>query len=100
MVSMLRWKEGRDFYDYVWYLKNNVPVRPSYLSDKAIQSGHCTQEDLRDVEQLKVKLMERFNSVDFDAAKNDVLPFIKNPDEISLWSADFFCQITEKILAT
>lgn len=98
-----KWKnrvKGRDFYDYVWYLKNNIPVRLNYLKEKAIQSGHCTSEDLQTGEQLKAKLMERFKVVDFDAAKKDVLPFIKNPDEISLWSTDFFSQITEKIQVT
>ncbi len=95
-----KWKnrvKGRDFYDYVWYLKKNIPVRLNYLRDKALQSGHCTSEDLESCEQLKEKLMERFKTVDFDAAKKDILPFIKNPDEISLWSKDFFSQITEKI---
>lgn len=98
-----KWKnrvKGRDFYDYVWYLKNNIPVRLNYLREKAMQSGHGAGEDLQTGEQLKAKLMERFNVVDFDAAKKDVLPFIKKPDEISLWSTDFFSQITEKIQIT
>lgn len=95
-----KWKnrvKGRDYYDYVWYLKNNIPVRINYLRMKAAQTGHCNLNDLQTIEQLKQKLCAHFQTVDFDAAKNDIMPFIKNPDELSLWNADFFTQITEKL---
>lgn len=95
-----KWKnrvKGRDYYDYVWYLKNNIPVRINYLRMKAVQTGHCTADGLQNIEQLKRKLSKHFETIDFDAAKNDVMPFIKNPDELSLWNADFFTQITEKL---
>lgn len=95
-----KWKnriKGRDFYDYVWYLKNRIPVRLRYLRQKAIQSGHATAGDLQNLRQLKEVLFARIQSVDIEKAKDDVLPFIKNPEELSIWSADFFAQITERI---
>lgn len=95
-----RWKnriKGRDFYDYVWYLKNKVPVHLEYLHRKAVQSGHCKDNDLRNLKQLKSCLHERFQSIDFAKAKEDVLPFIKDASELSLWNAHFFTQITEQL---
>lgn len=40
-------------------------------------------------------LCERFEQVDFEIAKKDVLPFIENPFALDLWSANFFCDITK-----
>lgn len=96
-----KWKtriKGRDFYDYVWYLKNNTPVRLAYLREKSIQSGHLhSEEELQTTDQLKKMITERINSVNIEMAKQDVLPFIKNPKELDIWSKDFFIQITENI---
>lgn len=95
-----KWKsriKGRDFYDYVWYLKNKTPVRINYLKVKSIQSGHCKPNDLQTLDQLKEKLFERFQTINFEEAKKDVSPFIKDPSELKLWSSDFFIQITEEL---
>ncbi len=99
-----QWKQrikGRDFYDYVWYLKNNIPVNIAYLKEKSIQSGHLNLEsELQTKEQLKDLIIKRIQSVDIQQAKEDVIPFIKNPQELSVWSKDFFTQITDKIQIT
>ena len=95
-----KWKnriKGRDFYDYVWYLKNQTPVRLSYLREKSIQSGHLQKGDLKTLQQLKKLLYQRFSTVDFEKAKDDVRPFIKDADEINIWSKDFFTPIIEKL---
>lgn len=95
-----KWKnriKGRDFYDYVWYLKNATPVRLAYLRQKAIQSAHARPGDLQTLKQLKETLLTRIRSVDFEKAKEDVYPFIRDRRELDVWSRDFFSQITEKI---
>lgn len=95
-----KWKnrvKGRDFYDYVWYLKTKTPARLSYLRKKAVQSGHANTDEFSDLEQLKSALIHRFNKVDFNAAKKDILPFIKDDSEVQLWSKDFFIQITDQL---
>lgn len=95
-----KWKnriKGRDFYDYVWYLKKNIPVRLAYLSEKSIQSGHIKLGDLNSLSDLQNLLHKRFESIDFEKAKADIRPFIKDTQEIEIWSADFFKQITEKL---
>jgi hypothetical protein len=41
--------------------------------------------------------MKRFSEIDFDIAKSDVLPFLRNATAIDVWRADFFKQITENL---
>ena len=95
-----KWKnriKGRDFYDYIWYIKNNIPVRITYLAKKASQSGHLEAGDLKNKSQLTNHLHKRFKSIDFENAKIDVMPFIRDSNELQYWSLDFFMQATEKL---
>ena len=103
------WKtrvKGRDFYDYVWFLSQSIPVSITHLSQRMKQTGHLADDAVLTADDLKSRLRQRFAAVDFGQAKKDVLPFIKNPDSVGLWSADFFSTITndklkiEKLLIT
>lgn len=103
------WKtrvKGRDFYDYVWFLSQSIPVSITHLSQRMKQTGHLADDAILTAEDLKSRLRKRFAAVDFGQAKKDVLPFIKNPNSLGLWSADFFSTITndklkiEKLLMT
>jgi predicted nucleotidyltransferase component of viral defense system len=92
------WKtrvKGRDFYDYVWFLSQSIPVNLAHLAERMKQTGHLLAGAVLTEKDLKDRLSKRFSSVDFDQARKDVLPFIKNPDTVHLWSADFFSTITD-----
>jgi predicted nucleotidyltransferase component of viral defense system len=92
------WKtrvKGRDFYDYVWFLSKSIPVNIVHLAERMKQTGHLPADAIVTEKELKSLLRERFASVDFAQAKKDVLPFIKNPEAVHLWSADFFSTITD-----
>lgn len=56
------------------------------------ESGDWTLEAPLDAEGLCERLQERFAAVNFDQAKEDIAPFLKDPRELSLWSAEFFTQ--------
>ena len=43
------------------------------------------------------KLKERLADTDINLARQDVLPFIKNPEELEIWSNDYFIQLAEMI---
>ncbi len=92
------WKtrvKGRDFYDYVWFLSKSIPVNITHLAMRMKQTGHLPADAVLIEKDLKKRLHERFTSVDFYQAKKDVLPFIRNAEVVELWSADFFCAITD-----
>ena len=46
---------------------------------------------------LQEMLHKRFQEIDYQQAKQDVLPLIKNPNALDLWGPDFFISITEKL---
>lgn len=92
------WKErvkGRDFYDYLWYLARGTKVNLLHLQKRLEQSGKWHQEEELTLPKLKELLYERFANVDFEKAKQDVLPFIKNASKLALWSKNFFCAVTD-----
>ena len=39
----------------------------------------------------------KFNEIDYNDAKEDVKPFIKNVDSLNIWSKEFFVSITENL---
>lgn len=86
--------KGRDFYDYLWYLSRNSLLDSNHLEQRMRQSGHWNQNESISEEQLKKMLLERFAVVDFVQAKQDVIPFIKDPQNLNIWSKEFFIGIT------
>jgi predicted nucleotidyltransferase component of viral defense system len=99
-VLARKWKnriKGRDFYDYVFYLANNIPVNLQHLEARLQQTRTIDSEITLTLESLKDLLCERFNEIDFEQAKEDVLPFIKDDNELELWSSEFFKAITENL---
>ena len=49
------------------------------------------------LDDVKDMLYTRFEQIDYEQAKQDVLPFIRNPDALALWSPNFFKGITESL---
>lgn len=94
------WKsrvKGRDLYDYVFYLTRNTKFNLEHLREKLIESHYISKEDKFDVNFVKALLIARFNEIDFNDAKKDVLPFIKDTSILDIWSKEFFIAITSKL---
>lgn len=91
------WKsrvKGRDLYDYVFYRSKNTPINVAHLGAKLRQTGQVAQEQEFGLDDATRLLRNRFESIDYGQAKADVLPFIRDPHSLDVWSADFFCSIT------
>ena len=41
------------------------------------------------------KLKERISTTNIELVKRDVTPFIKNPNQLDIWSTDYFLQLVE-----
>lgn len=94
------WKsrvKGRDLYDYVFYLAKQAEVNLPHLRARLEDSGALSEDEPFTRETLLEMLNQRFESIDFDQAKQDVLPFITNPAKMDLWSKDFFIDITKNL---
>ena len=90
------WKnrvKGRDWYDFEWYVRHNVPLDFTHLFERALQFNH---EEL-DKETFLQKLNERLATADMNQIKADVLPFVRNPKELDIWSNDYFMELAKMI---
>ena len=90
------WKnrvKGRDWYDFEWYVRNGVALDFAHLAER------CKQFNGEDItpESFKDKLIERLSTADIKQVKEDVLPFVRNPKELDLWSNDYFVQLAEMV---
>lgn len=91
------WKsrvKGRDLYDYVFYLSRNTKFNLPHLREKLIDSEYISSDTEITCDSVKEMLINRFNEIDYDAAKEDVIPFIKDASVLNLWSKEFFISIT------
>jgi len=57
--------KGCDFYDYVWFLSQSIPVSITHLSQRMKQTGHLADDAILTAEDLKSRLCKRFAAVDF-----------------------------------
>jgi predicted nucleotidyltransferase component of viral defense system len=93
------WKnrvKGRDWYDFEWYVRNNVSLNFSHLQQRAAQINSISTNDFTK-EMFKTLLKERIVKTDINAVKNDVRPFIKNHAEMDIWSTEYFLQLIDMI---
>ena len=91
------WKsriKGRDLYDYVFYLSRGSVVNQKHLRARLLQSGFISEDMKCTLPELRHMLYERFDTIDFRQAKQDVEPFIRDTASLNMWNADFFKQIT------
>ena len=90
------WKnrvKGRDWYDFEWYVRHSIPLDFTHLHERALQFN---QEDISE-ESFLEKLKERLSTADLNQVKSDVLPFVRNPKELDIWSNDYFLQLADMI---
>ena len=90
------WKnrvKGRDWYDFEWYVRNGIALDFAHLAER------CKQFNGEDItpESFKAKLIERLSTADIKQVKEDVLPFVRNPKELDIWSNDYFVQLAEVV---
>ena len=88
---------GRDLYDYIFFLASDTKVNIELLKNKLIESNYINEKDEFDINELKKILINKFEKIDYSKAIEDVKPFIKNIDNLNLWSKEFFIEITNKL---
>ena len=89
--------KGRDLYDYVFFISSQTPVNLKHLEARLKQSKFLKEDEVLTLEMLIEILNRRFDNINYNEAKNDVLPFIKDIESIELWDASFFKEITKDL---
>ena len=88
------WKnrvKGRDWYDFEWYVRHNVPLDFAHLAERVRQFNN---EEIGQAEFM-TQLKDRLVSANMNQVKSDVLPFVRNPKELDIWSNDYFVQLAD-----
>jgi predicted nucleotidyltransferase component of viral defense system len=100
------WKQrvkGRDWYDLVFFVRKDIPVQLGYLSErlkahheKALLYGYNPDDTLTACEARRL-LEHKITQLDIDSARDEVYPFVRDKDQLSLWSLKFFTEIAHRI---
>ena len=94
-----KWKnrvKGRDWYDVMWYIQNRVELDLAHLIERAKESEPTADVSTR--ERLLATFDARIDAIDFENAKQDVLPYLKDPREVDIWSREFFREYIRRII--
>ncbi|OQC16607.1 MAG: hypothetical protein BWX73_00754 [Lentisphaerae bacterium ADurb.Bin082] len=100
-VLCRRWRnrsKGRDWYDLVWYAANHPAVNLKHLEQRMRYSGDYADETPLGLDALKSLLDDAIEAIDLELLRQDVLPFIRDHQELELWSKDFFRQVIAMIV--
>jgi len=95
-----RWKsrvKGRDWYDLVWYAANHPELHLYHLEQRMRQTDHLRGDASLTPEKFKELLVKAINKLDVEQARKEAEPFVKKPENLSVWSHEFFLDIASRI---
>ena len=95
-LAFRNWKtrvKGRDWYDFEWYVRNNVPLDFKHLQAriKEFNGVELSKEEFLEI------LRERLGKTNIGVVKADVERFIDYPQSLDIWSNDYFLQLADMI---
>ena len=87
--------KGRDWYDMVWYASRHPAVNLLHLEQRIRQSGDCQFKGHLTLERLKELLHNAVDMIDVEKLKQDVYPFVTDPNCMDVWNREFFHNVVE-----
>jgi len=99
-ILFRKWKsrvKGRDWYDLVWYAANHPELHLHHLEQRMRQTGDWKENADLTPARFEAILMEAINNLDIEQARKEVEPFVKHPENLFIWSRDFFLDVASKI---
>jgi hypothetical protein len=99
-VLCRRWKnrvKGRDWYDLVWYCARHPELHLAHLEERMRQSGHWEGAKALAPGDFQELVTEAIGRLDVDQARREVLPFVRNPEALEVWSREFFLDVVRRI---
>jgi hypothetical protein len=88
--------KGRDWYDMEWYIRNGVELNLEHFCQRARESGDWSETSITK-NQLRELLHAKINSTKIENAKEDVIRFVQNPNELDIWSRDYFIMLVDNL---
>jgi predicted nucleotidyltransferase component of viral defense system len=95
-----RWKgrvKGRDWYDLVWYAAHHPQLHLHHLEQRMRQTKDWVGDAPLTPERCLTLLLDTIEQLNVDAARKEVEAFVKHPENLSIWSPDFFSDVASRI---
>jgi predicted nucleotidyltransferase component of viral defense system len=92
------WVKGRDWYDFLWFLGQKIPLGLTHLEERMRQGGHFLNDQQLTEKKLRTLLDDRIRQLDVASAEADIRRFIRNPWKISQWSNKYFLESATHLL--
>ena len=89
--------KGRDYYDFLFYIRKKIKPNLNYLRNKLIETGKLKEEDNFDNNILKDMLIQKIESVDFNQVKNDAQKFIFKNENLEFYSKELFIEMVKRL---
>jgi predicted nucleotidyltransferase component of viral defense system len=93
------WKnrvKGRDWYDLEWYVRNEYKLDFNHFIKRCNQNNKVFPNNFTHEEFISL-VRERISETNIERVKADVSPFVKNINELEIWSTDYFLNLCELI---
>ena len=100
-VLCRRWKtrvKGRDWYDLVWFAAHHPQLHLAHLEQRMRQTGHWTGSRPLREKDFRHYLNQVITQLNVTQARQEVEPFVKDVQSLSLWSCDFFRDVAKRIV--
>lgn len=95
-----RWKnriKGRDWYDLIWYAANFPELNLHHLEQRMRQTGHWSGNLPLTQAVFNALVSSAIDGLNINQARKDVMPFVKDPSVLAIWSHDFFQDVVNRI---
>jgi hypothetical protein len=92
-----KWKnrvKGRDWFDMEWYIRKGVSLNLEHFLQRAQDSGDWEKPAISK-EELMDLLHEKIKTTSIDKVKADVRPFIRNMEQLEIWSPQYFLDLVD-----
>lgn len=92
-----KWKnnvKGRDWYDLEWYIQKGISLNLNHFLLRAKDSGDWQYDTITEGE-FRELMNHRIEEVDIEKAKADVIRFIANPNQLDIWSKQYFIDLVK-----
>lgn len=90
------WKnrvKGRDWYDFEWYVRHKIPLGFTHLAERTLMLNN----EVIDKESFIRKLKDKFREANIEQVKQDVVPFVRDTNELAIWSNEYFIELADRI---
>lgn len=96
-----RWNnrvKGRDWYDLVWYAAHHPHLNLYHLEQRMRQTGHWSGDAHLTRIQFDELIHSAIDRLDLNQARQDVAPFVKDQQALTIWSREFFRDVASRII--